>query len=72
MEIERYKGYEIWGHAIVRNDGFAASGTVTRNNELIHATDVLAVFPTEGQALAAGIEWGRAWIDCHQPPSGLP
>ncbi|CAN7585995.1 hypothetical protein LJR230_004157 [Trinickia sp. LjRoot230] len=66
MEMERYKGYEIWGHAIVRGDGFAASGTVMQHNELVQGSAILAVFDTEEEARAAGAEWARAWVDCHE------
>lgn len=65
METERYKGYEIWGHAIVRSNGFAASGTIIRNNKVIEASGVLAIFETEDEARAAGTEWARAWVDYH-------
>ncbi|GLU35056.1 hypothetical protein WKR88_13955 [Trinickia caryophylli] len=66
MEIERYKGYEIWGHAIAQDSGFAASGTVMRGHELIQGSGILAIFETEQEACSAGAEWARAWVDYHQ------
>ncbi|HEY3536543.1 MAG: hypothetical protein ACTHJZ_06805 [Trinickia sp.] len=66
MEPERYQGYEIWGHVIAQDERFAASGTVMRNNELIQGSGILAFFATEEEARAAGIEWARAWVDCHR------
>lgn len=66
METERYKGYEIWGHAIAQDERFAASGTVVRDNELIQGSGILAFFNTEEEARAAGVEWARAWIDYHR------
>lgn len=71
MEAEIYKGYQIWGHAILQQeeimqpDRYAASGTITRNNRLVDASSVLGVFDTEDAARLAGLEWARAWIDSH-------
>ncbi|WP_420958931.1 hypothetical protein [Burkholderia gladioli] len=71
MEAETYKGYQIWGHAILQQeeimqpDRYAASGTITRNNRLVNASSVLGVFDTEDAARLAGLEWARAWVDSH-------
>ncbi|AEA64742.1 MULTISPECIES: hypothetical protein [Burkholderia] len=71
MEAETYKGYQIWGHAILQQeeimqpDRYAASGTITRNNRLVDASSVLGVFDTEDAARLAGLEWARAWVDSH-------
>ncbi|WP_186139559.1 hypothetical protein [Burkholderia gladioli] len=71
MEAETYKGYQIWGHAILQQeeimqpDRYAASGTITRNNRLVDASSVLGVFDTEDAARLAGREWARAWVDSH-------
>ncbi|NIE87385.1 MULTISPECIES: hypothetical protein [Burkholderia] len=71
MEAETYKGYQIWGHAILQQeeimqpDRYAASGTITRNNRLVDASSVLGVFDTEDAARFAGLEWARAWVDSH-------
>ena len=71
MEAETYKGYQIWGHAILQQeeimqpDRYAASGTITRNNRLDDASSVLGVFDTEDAARLAGLERARAWGDSH-------
>ncbi|MBN3728800.1 hypothetical protein [Burkholderia sp. Ac-20379] len=71
MEAESYKGYQIWGHAILQQeeimqpDRYAASGTITRNNRLVEASSVLGVFDTEDEARFAGLDWARAWVDSH-------
>jgi hypothetical protein len=71
MEAERYKGYSIWGHAILQQEDilqlerYAASGTITQNNTFIEASGVLGHFDTEDEAQQAGLSWARAWIDNH-------
>ncbi|WP_246792718.1 hypothetical protein [Burkholderia perseverans] len=71
MEAESYRGYQIWGHAILQQDEimqpdrYAASGTITRNNRLVEASSVLGVFDTDDEARLAGLEWARAWVDSH-------
>jgi hypothetical protein len=65
MEPERYKGYEIWGHAIIQDGGYAAGGTVTRAGKLIEGSGVLGRFNTDQDARLAGLDWARAWIDSH-------
>jgi len=44
-----------WGHAIRQGDGYAASGTVTRNNKLVKTSGVLGSFETENEAELAGL-----------------
>jgi hypothetical protein len=69
MESERYSGYKVWGHAILQQEDilvqerYAASGTITQNNRLIEASEVLGYFGTEDEAQQAGLAWARAWID---------
>ena len=71
MESEAYKGYRIFGHAIVQQEDiltperFAASGTITRGTEIVEASGVLGIFDTEEGAQFAGLDWARAWIDKH-------
>ena len=66
MESESYRGYSVWGHAIVQQEDilkperYAASGTITRNNKLIEASGVLGLFDTEEQAQQAGLAWACA------------
>lgn len=69
MESQSYRGYSIWGHAILQQedilqpDRFAASGTITASGKLVEASDILAYFDTEEEAQHAGLDWARAWID---------
>ncbi|TDN59314.1 hypothetical protein [Paraburkholderia sp. BL10I2N1] len=71
MEVENYRGYRIWGHAIVqqedilRPERYAASGTITQNNRLVEASGVLGAFETEEEAQLVGLSWARAWVDNH-------
>jgi hypothetical protein len=71
MEAETYKGYSIWGHAILQQEGilqpkkFAASGTITKNTKLVEASGVLGSFETEEEAQLVGLAWARAWVDSH-------
>lgn len=71
MEAEHYKGYQIWGHAILQQDEilrperYAASGTIIQNNKLIDASSILGVFDTEEEARLIGLDWARAWVDSH-------
>jgi hypothetical protein len=50
MESGIYKGYRIFGHAILQQDGillperYAASGTITRETKIVEASGVLGVF----------------------------
>jgi len=71
MESESYRGYSIWGHAILQLEDilqperYAGSGTITRSNKLIEGSGVLGYFDTEEEAQHAGLDWARAWVDSH-------
>ncbi|CAM2159266.1 transposase (plasmid) [Pararobbsia alpina] len=71
MQKEEYKGYVLWGHAMARRAAveagnfWAASGTVTKDRELVGASGVLEVFEEEFAAEEAGIAWAREWVDKH-------
>ncbi|QCP48315.1 hypothetical protein FAZ95_03415 [Trinickia violacea] len=65
MEAEHYKEYAIWGHAIRQGHGYAASGTITRNNKLVETSGVLGVVETEDEAELVSLNWCRAWVDNH-------
>jgi hypothetical protein len=65
MEPESYNGYTIWGHAISQQDGYAASGTITRGTKLVEGSGVLATCTTEEEARLIGLDWARAWVDTH-------
>jgi hypothetical protein len=71
MEAENYRGYAIFGHAILQQDEilrparYAASGTITQNRRLVEASGVLRAFETEEEAQLAGLAWARAWVDSY-------
>ena len=65
MESETYKGYAIWGHAIVQDGRYASSGTITRGTRLVEGSGVLGNFRTDEDARLAGLDWARAWVDSH-------
>jgi hypothetical protein len=71
MESGSYKGYRIFGHAILQQDDillperYAASGTITAETKIVEASGVLGVFDTEEEAQFAGLDWARAWVDNH-------
>jgi hypothetical protein len=65
METEVYKGYAIYGHSIEQEAGYAASGTVVRDDRVVQSSGILEVFPSEEDALRAGLAWAREWIDSH-------
>ncbi|NPT56327.1 hypothetical protein [Paraburkholderia elongata] len=71
MEAESYRGYRIWGHAILQQEDilqpvrYAASGTITRNGRLVEASGVLGSCETEEEAQLVGLDWARAWVDNH-------
>ncbi|MGF6607801.1 hypothetical protein OKW45_002701 [Paraburkholderia sp. WSM4175] len=71
MEAESYKGFRIWGHAIVQQEDilhperYAASGTITQHNKLVETSGVLGSFETEEEAELVGLDWARAWVDSH-------
>ncbi len=66
MEQERYRGYVLWRHAIVKQDEllaperYAASGTITRDNRLVETSGVVGVLDTGQEALDAGLLWAQA------------
>ena len=72
MQTEKYRGYTLWGHAILeqadmsRPTQFAGSGTVTRGVKVVDVSGVLGTFGTEEEAESAGIAWCRAWVDSHE------
>lgn len=47
MESEVYRGYSVWGHAILQQEGalqsqgYAASGTITMSGRLVEASGIL-------------------------------
>ncbi|CAE6695892.1 hypothetical protein [Paraburkholderia domus] len=71
MESGSYKGYRIFGHAILQQEDilsperYAGSGTIAHDAKMIEASGVLAVFDTEEEAQFAGLDWARAWVDNH-------
>jgi hypothetical protein len=65
METEVYKSFAIYGHAIAQDAGFAASGTIMRDDRLVQSSGILDVFLTEEEALLAGLAWAREWVDGH-------
>lgn len=71
MQSEKYRGYVLWGHAILHHEDsftatrYAASGTITRDTKVIEASGVLGAFDTEEEAERAGLAWARAWVDNH-------
>ena len=65
MESETYKGYAIWGHAILQDGGYASSGTITHGTKLIEGSGILGNFETDEEARLAGLDWARAWVDSH-------
>lgn len=71
MQNETYRGYTLWGHAILQREDlprqkrFAGSGTITRDARVVEVSGVLDAFDTDQEAESAGIAWCRAWIDSH-------
>lgn len=69
MQTEKYRGYTLWGHAIVQQEDilqpihFAGSGTVTRDTKVVEASGVLGLFDTDEEAELMGLSWCRAWVD---------
>ncbi|MFM0143513.1 hypothetical protein [Paraburkholderia sp. RL18-085-BIA-A] len=60
MQTEKYRGYTLWGDAILQQENilqperFAGSGTITRDTKVV-VSGVLATFGTEEEAELAGI-----------------
>ena len=71
MQAENYKGYSIWGHAILQQmdilepERYAASGTITQHTKVIETSGILGSFKTDEDARQAGLAWARAWVDSH-------
>lgn len=71
MESGSYKGYRIFGHAILQQEDilaperYAGSATITCETKMVKASGVLGVFETEEEAQLAGLGWARAWVDNH-------
>ncbi|MEI5999795.1 hypothetical protein H3V53_22080 [Paraburkholderia bengalensis] len=72
MQSEKFRGYVLWGHAILQQQGdvqqaerYAASGTITRDTKVIETSGVLGTFDSEEDAASAGLAWARAWVDNH-------
>ncbi|WOD17066.1 hypothetical protein [Paraburkholderia kirstenboschensis] len=71
MQTEKYRGYTLWGHAILQQEGipqpakFAGSGTVTRDTTVVEVSGVLGAFDTDEEAELVGLSWCRAWVDSH-------
>ncbi|ACC75954.1 hypothetical protein PPMP20_17955 [Paraburkholderia phymatum] len=70
MKSEEYRGYTLWGHAILNQreettarERYAASGTITKEGKIVEASGVLNNFDTEDEAELAGLLWGRAWVE---------
>ncbi|MFL9908317.1 hypothetical protein [Paraburkholderia sp. RL17-337-BIB-A] len=65
MQTEKYRGYTLWGHAILQPAQFAGSGTVTRDTKVVGVSGVLGSFDTDEEAELVGLSWCRAWVDGH-------
>ncbi|WP_241023964.1 hypothetical protein [Burkholderia sp. Ac-20365] len=71
MQTERYRGYTLWGHAILQQEDilqparFASSGTVTHETSVVEVSGNVGVFDSEEQAESSGLAWCRAWLDNH-------
>ena len=71
MQTEKYRGYTLWGHAILQREDilqpaqFAGSGTVTRDTKVVEVSGVLGSFDTDEEAELVGLSWCRAWVDGH-------
>ena len=69
MRSEQYKGFMLWGHAILqqnailRSGRYAAGGTITKDNKVVEASSVLGEFVTEDEAELVGLQWAHAWVD---------
>jgi hypothetical protein len=69
MEVEVYKAYAIWGHAIrehgeiLHSERYAGRGTITKGSKFVEASGVLGSFETEVDAQVAGLAWAHGWID---------
>lgn len=61
MQSETYRGYSVWGHAILQQaevmlpERYAAGGTITQRNKVVQASGVLGLFDTQHEAELAGL-----------------
>lgn len=65
MQADVLRGYSLWGHAIGEGEvrltsRYAASGTITRDEEFVEASGVLSLFDDAQNAEEAGLAWARA------------
>ena len=71
MQTEKYRGYTLWGHAILqqedilRPERFGGSGTIMSDTKVVEVSGVLGAFDTDAEAELAGHSWCRAWVDSH-------
>jgi hypothetical protein len=71
MQTEKYRGYTLWGHAILQQEEilqperFAGSGTIMRDAKVIESSGVLGAFDSCEEAEQVGLSWARAWVDSH-------
>jgi hypothetical protein len=71
MKAANYRGYTIFGHAILQQDEilqperYAASGTITQDRRFVEASGVLGNFDTEEEAQLEGLAWARDWVESH-------
>ena len=60
MQTEKYRGYTLWGHAILQAEQYAGSGAVMRDTKVVEVSGVLGFFDTNEEAESAGLSWCRA------------
>ncbi|CAB3795541.1 hypothetical protein LMG28614_04196 [Paraburkholderia ultramafica] len=78
MQTEKYRGYTLWGHAILQQEDtlqlerFSGSGTIMRDTKVVEASGVLGAYETDEEAEAAGLSWCRAWVDTLGERSPFP
>lgn len=71
MQTDQYRGYTLWGHAILQQEDvarpgqIAGSGTIMRGSQVVVASGVLDLFDSDEEAESAGLSWCRAWVDNH-------
>jgi hypothetical protein len=71
MQTDQYRGYTLWGHAILQQENVtpqqrvAGSGTIMRDSKVVVSSGVIGVFDTDEEAESAGLSWCRAWVDSH-------
>ena len=71
MQTEKYRGYTLWGHAILRHkdilraERFGGSGKIMRDSKVVEVSGFIGDFDTDEEAESAGLSWCRAWVDNH-------